>query len=208
MYTPPAFAMGDLADVHGLILESRSATLVTTTPEGLVGTLLPMLLEPSEGRFGTLYAHVARANSQWKLNVAEEALAIFNGPEAYISPNWYPTKQETHKVVPTWNYAAVHAYGAAEFFDDADRLLDIVTRLTNHHEAGEAQPWRVADAPADFIKSQLRGIVGVRMPIMRFDAKRKMSQNRNAADRAGVIEGLSKSARPQDRAVAEMIPKG
>jgi transcriptional regulator len=135
-------------------------------------------------------------------------MAIFHGPEAYISPSWYATKQETHKVVPTWNYLAVHAYGPVEFFEDADRLLDVVTRLTDLHEQDRSERWRVSDAPIDFIKAQLRGIVGVRMPVTRLDAKRKMSQNRNTADRSGVIEGLSASNRPGDRDVASMVPKG
>jgi transcriptional regulator len=162
-------------------------------------------LKRAKGKNGTLYAHVARANTQWKLAPSGEAIAIFNGPEAYIAPSWYAVKQETHKVVPTWNYVAVHAYGPVEFFDDADRLLDIVTRLTDLHEQARPDRWGVTDAPADFVKAQLKGIIGVRMPITRLDAKRKMSQNRSALDRAGVIEGLSTSNRPEDREVASLI---
>jgi transcriptional regulator len=207
MYIPPAFRVGELADIHRTMREARSATLVTATDEGLIGTPVPILLDESEGRNGTLYAHVARANPQWKLVPICEAMAVFSGPEAYVTPSWYPTKQETHKVVPTWNYVAIHAYGPVEFFDDAERLLGIVTRLTELHEQASAQPWAVTDAPADFIQAQLRGIVGLRMPITRLDAKRKMSQNRNAADRAGVIEGLSKSERAEDRHVASLIAK-
>ncbi len=206
MYIPPAFRLADIADMHLAMREARTATLVTATDDGLVGTLLPMLVEASEGRNGTLYGHVARANPQWRLAPNSEALAIFNGPEAYVTPSWYATKQETHKVVPTWNYLSVHAYGSVEFFDDADRLLDVVTRLTNLHEQPRSERWAVTDAPADFIKSQLKGIIGVRMPITRLDGKQKMSQNRNLADRAGVIAGLSGSDRPEDRTVASMIP--
>lgn len=208
MYIPPAFRVDDMADIHRTMREARSATLVTATEEGLIGTLLPILLDESEGRNGTLYAHVARANPQWKLAPSSEAMAIFAGPEAYVSPSWYATKQETHRVVPTWNYVAVHAYGPVEFFDDADRLLDVITRLTDLHEQSRKDRWAVADAPADFIKAQLKGIVGLRMPITRLDGKRKMSQNRNPADRAGVIDGLSKSDHPQDRVVASLIPQG
>jgi transcriptional regulator len=206
MYIPPAFRFTELAEMDELMREARSATLVTATNEGLIATRLPILVEADEGQKGTLYAHVARANEQWKLVPTGEALAIFNGPEAYITPSWYATKQQTHKVVPTWNYVAIHAYGPVEFFDDSDRLLDVVTRLTNLHEQTRSERWGVTDAPADFIASQLRGIVGVRMPITRLDGKVKMSQNRNSADRAGVIEGLSNSDRPEDRAVASMIP--
>jgi len=206
MYMPPAFRIDDMADIHRTMREARSATLVTATEDGLIGTPLPMFLDESEGRNGTLYAHVARANPQWRLAPSGDAMAIFAGPEAYVTPSWYATKQETHKVVPTWNYVAVHAYGPVEFFDDADRLLDVVTRLTDLHEQSRKDRWAVTDAPADFVKAQLRGIVGLRMPITRLDAKRKMSQNRNAADRAGVIDGLSNSDRPEDQVVASLIP--
>jgi len=206
MYIPPAFRLADLADIHQAMREARSATLVTATDEGLVGTLIPMLLEASEGRNGTLYAHVARANTQWKRAPTCEALAIFKGPEAYITPSWYPTKQQTQKVVPTWNYVTIHAYGPVEFFDDKNRLLNVVTRLTNLHEQVRSEPWAVTDAPTDFIDSQLKGIIGVRMPITRLDGKRKMNQNRNIADRTGVVEGLSRSERTEDRVVASMIP--
>ncbi|WP_426420769.1 FMN-binding negative transcriptional regulator [Bradyrhizobium genosp. A] len=208
MYVPPAFRVEDIAEIHRTMREARSATLITATEEGLIGTLVPMLLDETEGPNGTLYAHVARSNSQWKLQPSCAAMAIFAGPEAYVTPSWYVTKQETHKVVPTWNYVAVHAYGAIEFFDDADRLLDLVRRLTDLHEQSQKDRWAVADAPADFIQAQLKAIVGLRMPITRCDAKRKMNQNRNAADRAGVIDGLSRSDRPEDHIVAALIPRG
>lgn len=206
MYTPPAFRLEDLADIHDAMRQARSATLVTATTDGLLGTPLPMLIDPREGPYGTLYAHLARANPQWRQTPTVEALAIFNGPEAYISPSWYATKQETHKVVPTWNYVAVHAYGPAEFFEDPERLHGVITRLTDLHEGPRTQPWAVSDAPTDFVASQLKGIVGLRMPITRLEGKRKMSQNRNAADRAGVIRGLSASDRAEDRYVASLIP--
>jgi transcriptional regulator len=128
------------------------------------------------------------------------------GPDAYVTPSWYASKVEHGKVVPTWNYSAVHAYGPIEFFDDAERLLDIVTRLTALHEKARAKPWAVSDAPESFIKSQLRGIVGLRLPIARLEGKRKLSQNRSAADRAGVAEGLAQSDRPMERLVASQIP--
>src|SRR5262249_6098331 len=159
------------ADLHRAMREARSATLVTATEEGLIGTPLPVLLNASEGRNGTLYAHVARANPQWRLAPSGEAMAIFAGPQAYVTPSWYATKQETHKVVPTWNYVAIHAYGPVEFFDDADRLRDVVTRLTELHEQSRTDRWAVTDAPADFITAQLKGIVGLRMPITRLDGK-------------------------------------
>jgi transcriptional regulator len=206
MYVPPAFREDELAALHGTMREARLANVVTATAEGLIATPLPLFLAPEEGPCGTLYGHLARANPQWKLPPTGDAMALFMGPDAYISPSWYSSKQEHQKVVPTWNYVAVHAYGPVEFFEDADRLLEIVTRLTNLHEQTRAEPWAVTDAPADFIRAQLRGIVGLRLPITRLEGKRKMSQNRSAADRAGVAAGLAASERASDRAVAMLIP--
>jgi transcriptional regulator len=205
MYTPPHFKLAELGTIHAAIHASRLASLVTATAEGLIATPLPMILDEGEGRYGTLYGHVARPNPQWKLPATGEAMAIFMGPDAYVTPSWYVTKQESGKVVPTWNYLAVHAYGPVEFFEDADRLLSVVTRLTNLHEAKREESWKVSDAPPDFIAAQLRGIVGLRLPINRLDAKRKMSQNRPADDRAGVVAGLGASADPIDRQVAVMV---
>jgi transcriptional regulator len=207
MYIPPAFRESDIPTLHAAIRAARLATFVTATAEGLIGTPLPMILNESEGPHGTLYGHVARANPQWKLAPMGDAMAVFMGPDAYVTPSWYATKRETGKVVPTWNYIAVHVYGPVEFFDDASRLRDVVTRLTNLHEASRSEPWAVSDAPEDFIKSQLRGIVGLRMPITRIDGKRKMSQNRSAEDRAGVVTGLAASDNVVDRAVADLIPE-
>jgi transcriptional regulator len=206
MYVPPAFREDDLATLHATMRGARLASLVTATDEGLVATPLPLLLAPEEGPYGTLYGHLARANPQWKLPPTGDAMALFMGPDAYVSPSWYPSKLEHGKVVPTWNYIAVHAHGPAEFFEDADRLLGVVTRLTDLHERSRAEPWAVTDAPEAFVRGQLRGIVGLRMPITRIEGKRKMSQNRSATDRAGVAAGLAESDRASDRAVAALIP--
>lgn len=206
MYVPTAFREDDLAALHATISDARLANLVTATAEGLVATPLPLLLAPEEGPNGTLYGHVARANPQWKLPPVGEAMALFMGPDAYVSPSWYPSKQEHGKVVPTWNYIAVHAYGPAEFFDDPDRLLELVTKLTDRHEGPRAKPWAVTDAPPPFIRAQLRGIVGLRMPILRIEGKRKMSQNRSEADRHGVAAGLAASDLPSERDAATLIP--
>lgn len=205
MYIPAAFAEHDLAAIHETMRAAGLANLVTATAGGLVCTPLPLLLAAEEGEYGTLYGHVAKANAQWKAAPIGDALAIFMGPDSYITPSWYEGKARDGKVVPTWNYVAIHAYGPVEFFEDADRLLDIVTRLTDRHEASRPQPWAVADAPADFIQAQLRGIVGVRLPISRIEAKRKMSQNRSAQDRAAVKDGLSQSADTRDRHAAALI---
>ncbi len=205
MYTPAHFREDDLAAQHAIIRAARLCSLVSQTGAGLIATPLPLLLDPAEGPFGTLYGHFARANPHWKQLSDGEALAIFMGPDAYVSPAWYATKAETGKVVPTWNYVAVHAYGTPEIFDDADRLRDVVSRLSDHHEAPRANPWAVADAPADYIAAMLKGIVGLRLPITRLEGKRKLSQNRNDADRAGVAEGLAASTDPTDRAVGGLI---
>lgn len=205
MYTPPAFRDNDRDSIHATIQAARLATLVTATAEGLVATPLPLMVEPAEGEHGTLYGHVARANPQWRLAPIGAAMAVFMGPDAYVTPSWYASKREHGKVVPTWNYVAVHAYGPAEFFEDADRLLDVVTRLTRHHEAQRAEAWAVSDAPAPFIASQLKGIVGLRLPITRLEGKRKLSQNRSEADRAGVAAGLGESDDAMDRVVAGLI---
>lgn len=208
MYVPPAFRWEELPELHGAMRAARLATLVTSTEAGLMATPLPMLLVAEEGELGTLHGHLAKANPQWRTAAQGEALAIFGGPDAYVTPSWYAAKREHGRVVPTWNYETVHAHGVPEFYEDEDRLLDQVTRLTALHESGRAEPWAVADAPASFVKGQLKGIVGLRLPIARIEGKRKMSQNRSPEDRAGVAEGLAGSERPQDRVVAERVRRG
>lgn len=205
MYIPAHFRIEDLPAIHGAMRETRLANLVTSGPGGLVATPLPMLLDGDEGEFGTLYAHVARANPQWRTGAGQEALVIFDGPDAYVSPSWYPSKQEHGKVVPTWNYVAVHAYGPVEFTEDPEQLLRLVTRLTERHEGTRAQPWAVGDAPARFVDSQLRGIVGVRVPITRLEGKRKLSQNRSTEDKAGVKAGLLQDATPMTQTVSTLL---
>ena len=206
MYTPPAFRDDDRASLLATMRAVRLANFVTATADGPLVTPLPLLIDEDEGEHGVIYGHLAKANPQWRGPPLGESLAIFMGSDAYVTPAWYATKAETGKVVPTWNYVAVHAHGPVEFFQDPDRLLEAVTRLTNLHEGPRAVPWAVSDAPADFISSQLRGIVGLRMPITRLEGKRKMSQNRNEADRAGVAAGLSASGQASDREVAALIP--
>jgi transcriptional regulator len=207
VYIPPAFRDEDRASLHATMRAAPLANFVTATDKGLFASPLPLIIDADEGPQGVLYGHLARANPQWQSQPVGEALAIFMGPDAYITPAWYATKQETGKVVPTWNYITVHAYGVAEYFDDAHRLLAIVTRLTNLHEKPRAAPWAVTDAPADFIRAQLRGIVGIRMPLTRIEGKRKMSQNRPAGDQSRVVEGLAASANAKDHAVAALMAK-
>jgi transcriptional regulator len=206
MYIPPAHAISDTAAIHQLMGESRVANFITATADGLMATLLPLFLDETEGRHGVLYGHLARANAQWKAAPIADAMAIFMGPDAYVTPSWYATKRETGKVVPTWNYLSVHASGPVDFFDDADRLLDVVTRLTRLQEGKRDKPWAVSDAPLDYIKSQLKGIIGLRMVIERLEGKAKLSQNRNVADRRGVVAGLAASESPGDRTVGSLVP--
>lgn len=198
MYVLTAFREHDLVAMHRTMQQVRLANLVTNTPE-------PLLLVPNEGPFGTLYGHVARANPQWKLQPTGAAMVLFSGPDAYVMPSWYSSKQEHQKVVPTWNYVAIHAYDSVDFYDDADHLLNVVTRLTNRHEQPRAVPWAVTDAPEAFIHAQFKGIVGLRLPITRLEGKRKMSQNRSAEDRAGIAAGLAAMENASNRAVAALV---
>src|SRR5262245_55283588 len=191
MYVPPHFAEENLASLHEVIRGARLAPLVTLGSDGMEASHVPILLDAGEGPYGAIRGHVARGNPQWRRASAETpALAIFLGPDAYVTPSWYATKRETGKVVPTWNYLAVHAYGRIEFFEDPQRLRAIVTALTELHEGKRAAPWAVTDAPADFIAQHLRGIIGFRLAIDRLEGKWKLSQNRPAADREGVVAGL------------------
>jgi transcriptional regulator len=196
LYLPKPFREDRLDVIHEAIARSGIATLVTLTEEGLIASHVPLLLDPEPAPWGTLLGHLARPNPQAKGAVSGvEALAIFQGLDAYITPSWYETKRRTGKVVPTWNYQAVHAYGPIEFFDDPERLRTIVTRLTNRQETPRAQPWAVTDAPEEFVQVMLKAITGFVIPITRLEGKRKMSQNRPAEDVAGVIAGLEADGR-------------
>jgi transcriptional regulator len=191
MYLPKQFEETRVDVLHTFIRESGFATVVTVADGALNANHLPLLLDPTPEPFGTLHGHVARANRMWHDTAPEvDALAVFHGPEIYISPSLYPTKRETGKVVPTWNYVVVHAYGRIRFYEDPDRLLDHVQQLTNHHEGGRPEPWRVSDAPDEYVAAQLRGIVGLDMTITRLIGKWKVSQNRAAVDRQAVADGL------------------
>ncbi len=196
MFVPPLFREDRIDVLHDAIRRAGLATLVTLTPDGLIASHVPMLLDAEPAPYGTLLGHLARPNPQARGAVpGVQALAIFQGPEAYITPSWYATKRKTGQVVPTWNYVAVHAYGTVDFFDDPDRLRAIVTRLTDRQEGPRPDPWAVTDAPADFTDAMLKGIVGFALPIVRLEGKWKMSQNRPAEDRAGVIDGLRADGR-------------
>lgn len=201
MYMPPKFALPD-DDVAAALADAEFAHLVTHAPTGLVVTPLPMLYD-AERR--SLIGHVARANPHWQA-ADEESVAIFAGPQAYVSPSLYATKFETGKVVPTWNYDVLAAYGRLAVHDDPDWVLALVTALTNRHERQRAQPWQVGDAPDTYVRGQLNAIVGVELVIDRVEAKAKMSQNQPARNRDGVVAGLAEAAPDVARRVAELDP--
>lgn len=213
MYIPKLFEETRLDVLHAAMRQSRLAVLVTTGAEGIEASHLPLMLDPAAGPNGTLYGHLAKANPQWhRFDAGKPALVIFSGPDAYVSPSWYPTKAETHRVVPTWNYVAIHAYGTLSVHTQPGELRDLVSRLTAIHEGREAEraratPWAVDDAPEDFVQAQLKGIVGISLPIDQLEGKFKMSQNRPAGDRAGVVSALESSESAVDRDVAALIPR-
>jgi transcriptional regulator len=191
VYVPAHFNEDRVDTLHELIRGAGLATLVSMTADGLIASHAPMMIDPDPAPYGTLIGHLAKANPHaLAADPAIQALVIFQGPDGYITPSYYAAKREHGKVVPTWNYAAIHAYGTLEVFDDPVRLLAVVTRLTNLYETRRAQPWAVSDAPDDFIQGMLRGIVGIALPIARLEGKMKMSQNRPATDQTGVIDGL------------------
>ncbi len=206
MYVPAHFAAGDLDQIAAFVSQAGAADLVTFDGTRMVASLLPVIWDTSAGGHGRLLGHLALANPQWSSAVIQvPALAIVHGPQAYISPSWYPSTREHGRSVPTWNYTSVHFTGPVTFHRDAGWLRDIVTRLTERYEDGREHRWRVQDAPAAFIEGQLRGIVGVEMLVTQIEAKDKLSQNRSAADRAAVISALQSEPGPGARALAGLM---
>jgi transcriptional regulator len=191
MYQPPHFREDRLAVQHALIRAHPLGLLVTAGPGGLMANPIPFLVEADGSEHGMLRAHLARANPQLQeLAVVNECLVVFQGPQRYVTPAWYATKRETGKVVPTWNYATVHAWGRPVVKDEQAWIRGQIGDLTVQQEHPRAEPWAVEDAPSDFIAAQVRAIVGLEIPIARIEGKWKVSQNRPAADRAGVAAGL------------------
>mgnify|MGYP001024501225 FL=1 len=206
MYQPPAFRETDVATQQAFIAAHPLGLLISGGAAGLLANPIPFMLYPGEGRFGTLRAHLSRANAQWQaLAEAPGALVVFQGAEHYITPSWYPQKAVDGKVVPTWNYAVVQARGTARVVEDAGWLLANVAALTDRHEGGRPQPWAVSDAPDAFIAGQLKGIVGIEIEISGLEGKFKASQNRAEADRAGVAAGLAAEASPEAAAMRELV---
>ncbi|MDE1894615.1 MAG: FMN-binding negative transcriptional regulator [Pseudomonadota bacterium] len=201
MYTPKHFEETRADALHELIRACPFATLVTGAADGLTANHLPFELVGE-----VLHGHVARGNELVRLD-GTEVLLIFQGPDGYISPNWYPSKHETGREVPTWNYAVVHVHGRLRVIDDAAWLRRLLETLTDHHEAGQPQPWRVSDAPADHVEKSLRAIVGIEIAIERIEGKFKLSQNHPARNRAGVIAGLRERDGDGDTELAALMSR-
>ena len=208
MYLPSHFEETRVEMLHGLIHAHPLGALVTFDADGLNANHIPFEIDPDPGPLGTLRAHVARANPVWhEFSGKVEPLVIFQGPHSYITPSWYQSKKETGKVVPTFNYIVVHAYGTMRVVEDADWLRKFVGGLTDRFEAPRAQPWAVSDAPDDFVTMQLRGIVGVEIQLTRLIGKWKTSQNRPAADQLGVVAGLRESKDAMALAMAAAVER-
>ena len=206
MYQPAHFEEKRAEVLRRLMHEHPLGTLVTMGPRGLEANHLPQEYDPEPAPLGTLRCHVARANPLWhEFSPDCEALVVFQGPSTYVTPSWYPSKQETGKVVPTYNYAVVHAYGPIRIVEDRAWLRALVERLTTRHESSRAVPWKVGDAPEDYLETMLRNIVGIEIPLTRISGKWKASQNRTAADRAGVADGLRELEGPEAKALAAMV---
>ena len=201
------FKLTDAAILHTLVRTQPLATLVLSHAGELHVNHVPMYLDPTRGPHGTLVGHVARANSVWPL-LPQTAVAVFHGPQAYVSPSWYPSKALDGKQVPTWNYTTVHAHGRLIAVDDPERLRTILHTLTQTHEAHRPHPWRLDDAPPDYTTQLLRAIVGVELAVERFEGTWKLSQNRTAADQAGVVQGLMAEGFNSASDVAALMPAG
>jgi transcriptional regulator len=206
MYSPKHFEELRPEVLHGMIRSCPLAALVTLGTDGLVVNHLPFLLDTAAGEFGTLRGHMARANPMCRqFSDRLESIVIFQGTNAYISPNWYPGKRDQGKAVPTWNYAVVHAHGFPRIVEDGAWLLQNVSEMSDAQEALQRVPWKVADAPGEYIDGLLKAIVGIEIPIAKLVGKWKVSQNRPAADRQGVIDGLEARNDPQSLAMAALV---
>jgi transcriptional regulator len=203
MYQPTHFRQDDAAQLQALMRAHPLGTWVTQQDGGFTADHVPFLFDASRGPRGVLLGHVARANPVWRAEGA--SLVVFQGPQAYVSPSWYPAKAEHGKVVPTWNYAVVHVHGRARAFDDRAALRALLDRLTQEHERGQAAPWSIADAPAEYVEQLLGAIVGIEIEVERLEGKWKMSQNRPAADRLGVAGGLQRQGGDEAQAVAALV---
>jgi transcriptional regulator len=205
MYEVAAFRETRVEVMQALIRAHPLATLVSVVDGIAEANHLPLMIDLDPQPNGSLRGHVARANPLWRQSPQGEVLAVFQGPQAYVTPSWYPSKREHGRVVPTWNYAVVHARGPLVVHDDRDWLRDLVSRLTDARETGLPRPWGVGDAPADYIERMLEAIVGIEIPVRSIEGKWKVSQNRAQADRDGVAAGLRERGTPEADAMARLI---
>ena len=191
MYNPAHFQLTDTQALHRILREHPLGVLIVQGPDGLDAHHLPFEYDPAQGPMGTLAGHVARANPLWQqCRDGADVLVVFRGVEGYISPNWYPSKLATHRQVPTWNYEVVHVHGRLTVRDDERFVRGVVARLTRAHEATQPQPWKMGDAPPDYLDGMLRAIVGIEIAVTRLEGKAKLSQNKDAADRLGAVAAL------------------
>lgn len=206
MYAHPQHRFSDPEAPFALVAEHPLGAWVCQGPDGLIANHIPFVLDRSRGPSGTLLGHVARANGVWRaLTRAAPSVVLFQGPQHYITPGWYPGKHTHGEVVPTWNYAAVHLHGHARVIEDRDQLLHVLERLTHAQEARQARPWREADAPPAYIERLLRAIVGIEIPIDRIEARLKVSQDEAQADRVGTARGLRATRDPQAQWLADQV---
>jgi transcriptional regulator len=208
VYIPKANEETRLPVLHDFIRANPLATLVTMGNSGMIASHIPLVLDDDNSQFGLLKGHISRANTQWKdIETAIDALAIFAGDHHYITPNWYPSKHQDAKQVPTWNYVVTHCYGPLKLIEDPQWLLAHLETLTSIHEASNPVPWKVTDAPPEFNRALLNGIIGLELPIRKIEGKWKVSQNRNAQDRQGVIEGLTQLDTPESLAMKDLVQR-
>ncbi|MDC0598668.1 FMN-binding negative transcriptional regulator [Gammaproteobacteria bacterium] len=206
MYIPKVNEEKNISILHALVTSHPLGTWVTHTHEGLIVNHIPFMINSTLGENGTLVGHVAKANPIWKqFSSTENSVIIFQGVETYITPSWYPSKNEHGKALPTWNYAVVHAYGLPRIIEDKEWLLNHLNELTDEHESEQALPWKVADAPEDYIKHMLKGVVGIEIPIAKLEGKWKVNQNKQESDKLGVIEGLLSREDAQSKEMASYV---
>lgn len=208
MYLRPHFEETRIEVLHGLIRAHPLATFVAVTRSEIVVNHMPFLIAPDGGEYGTLRGHIPRDNPVWrKFTQDTRAVAVFHGPQCYISPSWYPSKRAHGKVVPTWNYAVAHARGRPQIIEDADWLRSHLNELTDKHESGQAVPWKVSDAPADFVDRMIGNLVGIEMPIASIVGKWKVSQNRPLEDRLAVADALRSRGDEASLAMAALVTR-
>jgi transcriptional regulator len=208
MYQPQAHEETDLAVLHSLVRAHALGAWVTQGPDGLIANHIPFLLDASDGPRGCLRAHCARANPVWReMSTQQPSVILFQGPETYITPSWYPSKHQHGKAVPTWNYAVVHVHGVPRAIDEEPWLRAHLERLTDLHEAAQAVPWKMGDAPEDYLRKMIGAVVGIEVPIDRIEGKWKVSQNRPVPDRLGVVAGLMSRGDEASAAMATLVQR-